>query len=156
MAFCINPACRREIDAGFAFCPACGADNRPPAVQQPVRGCKHAHTPDGPYCTNCGRRAVPGHERDEHDPHVRSMRRWFLIPGCILLFIGFYLLVLAFTPIESPSFLSSIVASAHARPYNVPGEVGMQFGDFYWVEIFLFGLGGYLFYQGFVRRRDWT
>lgn len=51
-ASCVN--CRKVLDATWPFCPACGADNRDPALH-PGKPTSHQHNFSfGTYCCLCG------------------------------------------------------------------------------------------------------
>lgn len=51
---CVSEECRREIDESWAFCPACGTDNRPPEAQHPVPDHQHEYVVNEPCCLLCG------------------------------------------------------------------------------------------------------
>ncbi len=54
VAICVRRSCGRSIDGRFAFCPYCGADNRPPETRPPIRNCAHQDVEGGGFCVLCG------------------------------------------------------------------------------------------------------
>ena len=54
MVRCVNEACGIPIEETWAFCPLCGADNRPPENRPEVDCDTHLFVGDGWYCVRCG------------------------------------------------------------------------------------------------------
>lgn len=60
MSSCVNGGCRRGIDPGWAFCPMCGEDNRPPKTRgAPVPSCQHSVFQGASFCAQCGQPFQP-------------------------------------------------------------------------------------------------
>src|ERR1051325_2087830 len=84
MANCIE--CRQPIQDDLAFCPVCGADNRPPEHREPVISCMHWLMPGKPCCVLCG----ATFDEPAGSPPVtrhRAVIRWMLggfVISCLL------------------------------------------------------------------------
>lgn len=128
MASCVE--CHRQIQDSFAFCPICGADNRPPERQEPITFCDHQFVPGGQFCILCGAGF------DEPVGSTPATRRRSAI--------GFVLIGCAFA-----MALSYFIAGAYS--VRIPGSDVIQslFGSRY-------GTGSYSYYRhGYTSSRSW-
>ncbi|MFI5385729.1 MAG: hypothetical protein ACHQ50_06370 [Fimbriimonadales bacterium] len=93
MANCIS--CHRQIEDSFAFCPNCGADNRPPEHRQAISYCPHQFVPGGVCCILCG----AGYDEPAGSTPVlrhRAVMHW-LLAGLVFTALLAYLLIAANT-----------------------------------------------------------
>ncbi|HTQ09067.1 MAG TPA: zinc ribbon domain-containing protein [Fimbriimonadaceae bacterium] len=86
MATCVSRACGQTIDDGFAFCPYCGTDNRPPENRPPIPNCAHQDVEGGGFCVLCGEALW--------DPSFLG-RAWRMRAAALLLVLGFLAFVVA-------------------------------------------------------------
>jgi hypothetical protein len=128
MANCMNPLCRKAIGEDFAFCPYCGADNRPPHERVKPKCANHGTVDGGRACLRCGVKL------QEDGTPVRGSA--YRLLGLLLLLFG--LAVLA---------AGVFVAKGELETF---GPLGLYFG------IIIVALGIYLAVHGFQRIRGIT
>ena len=106
MADCVNPECRAVLPDDYAFCPFCGADNRPPESQKAVHDGEHVFPPTAEYCILCGE------PRDEPYPSLRHVWRLRLAWSFIFLTIlaGTFACLCAYVAFKLPADSHTVFA----------------------------------------------
>ncbi len=125
MAKCVAKACKRQLQAGWSFCPYCGTDNRPPTFRPVLVACPHRFIKGEGFCFRCG------DCRDGRPTAAQREKQASIGRTCLLLGILLIVAAVAVVQIRTNALPGSVwIRSWYDQAYDAGGGKGYRGDDY--------------------------